>query len=104
MLFAAGGVVGIVALGFWLFSLVDVITAPPAQVRNLQKVVWVVIVLVGVEVGAVFWFFFGRPTTRVAATSGPLGRPSRRVVAPDDDADFLRSLNKPHDDGGASAR
>ena len=105
MLFAAGGVVGLLAIGFWIFGLIDVVTAPAAQVRNLQKVVWVIIVLIGLEFGVVGWLIYGRPRERVPAGVPPLRRsPGRRVVAPDDDVDFLRSLNKPRDDGDGLVR
>lgn len=107
MLFAAGGVVGIISIGFWLFCIFDVLTAPAEHVRNLQKVLWVLIVLVGVEFGGIFWLIYGRPKVGVTAGARPAGRSAgnRRTLAPDDDVDFLRSLNKPRrDDGDAPAR
>ena len=106
MLFAAGGLVGILSIGFWLFCIFDVLTAPAEHVRNLQKVLWVLIVLVGVEFGGIFWLVYGRPKVGVAAGARAAGPSAagRRTVAPDDDVDFLRSLNKPRDDGDAPAR
>lgn len=106
MLFAAGGLLGVISIGFWLFCIFDVLTAPAQHVRNLQKVLWVLIVLIGVEFGGIFWLIYGRPKVGVVAGARPSRRPAtgRRVVAPDDDVDFLRSLNKPRDDGDAPAR
>lgn len=98
MLFFAGGVVGLVAFGLWLFALIDVITAPADQVRYFQKVFWVLIVLLGLEPGALCWFIWGRP--RAAGASPPTrvlsgSAPARGALAPDDDVDFLRSID-PH--------
>lgn len=110
MLFAAGGLVSIVAIGFWLFCIFDVLTAPAEHVRNLQKVLWVLIVLVGVEFGGIFWLLYGRPKVNAPAGARLAPRPAsrrpdnRRSIGPDDDVDFLRSLNKPRDDGDAPAR
>ena len=98
MLFVGSGFIGLIALGVWLFALVDVITAQAAQVRNLQKVVWVLIVLFGLEIGAVLYLIYGRPKvaagTRSRLVPSPGRGPARRTGAPDDDIDFLRSLNR----------
>ena len=105
MVITAAGLFAFVVIAVWLFSLFDVVTTPPEQVRNLQKVVWVIIVLLGFWViGAAFWFVYGRPRARVPAATGSLGRGPRRGLAPDDDIDFLRSLNKRGDDGPTPTR
>ena len=112
MTFLGLGLVGLLLLGVWIFTLIDVLVTPAEEVRHLQKVLWFLIVLLvlpGFEVlGVVLWFVFGRPRVSVpagrttsgrarpggrgAATSGP-----RRTVAPDDDIDFLRGLNQKPD-------
>ena len=112
MTFLGLGVLGLVFLGIWIFALIDVLVTPAAEVRSLQKALWFLIVLLvlpGFEViGVVLWFMFGRPRVSVPAgqsTAGPrrpggrgaLGREPRRGVGPDDDVDFLRSLNRPPD-------
>lgn len=98
-----GGVFGLIMIAVWLFCIVDVITTPAASVRNLPKLVWVLIVIVLVDVGSIAWLVAGRnwnEPIRVRAqalgdAAGP-ARPQRtaRPVAtnPDDDAEFLASL------------
>ena len=105
MVFLGLGFFELLFLGIWIFALVDVLLTPAEEVRNLQKVLWFLIVLLGFEVvGAAFWFVYGRPRSsvpagRVAPGSGTARARSgpRRSVAPDDDVDFLRSLNHPPD-------
>ena len=98
------GLLGLVAIGVWLFAVFDVVTARADQVRNLQKVLWVLIVLFGVEVGAVCYLFYGRPRPVMAGTARPGAgtgrRPAGRASAPDDDVEFLRSLNPKRGEDG----
>jgi hypothetical protein len=62
------------------------------RVRNLPRALWVIVILVIPLLGAVAYFIFGRP---VAPPRG--GSPVRRVApppsSPDDDLDFLRSVD-----------
>ena len=80
------GFAGLVVLGLWLFCLLDVITTDEAQVRNLPKLVWVFIVVLLFEIGAVAWLIAGRP--RAARRARPRATPTN----PDDDAEFLLQL------------
>jgi phospholipase D-like protein len=95
------GFVGLVMLGLWLFCLLDVITTDEAQVRNLPKMAWVVIVIFLFEIGAAAWLIAGRPRGqgRSMPYKGNTGvpheydRPGRAVANnPDDDAEFLLQL------------
>ena len=120
MLFFAGGIVSVVAIGLWLFCLFDSITAPAEQIRGLQKALWVLIVLLLLDVGSILWLIFGRPRAGVPGLEqrdrrtdpwgGALERAprntSRKTMAPDDDIEFLRSLDKPHpnDEGPTPTR
>lgn len=47
--------------GFTLFCLIDAITAPKEQVRQLPKLVWVLLIAILVPVGSVAWLMVGRP-------------------------------------------
>ncbi len=92
-MFLGLGFFELVFLGIWIFAMIDVLVTPAEQVRNLQKVLWFLIVLLGFQViGAACWFIFGRPR----ATAGPQAAvgASQRGVGPDDDIDFLRSINR----------
>jgi hypothetical protein len=102
-----GGLVALVALGFWLYAIFDAISAPRERIRLLPKTLWVIVIVLLNVVGTVLWFVVGRPRksdlppARTAAPragwAGQFGRPSslpRRPVAPDDDPEFLRNLRK----------
>lgn len=118
MLIQLGGVFFVISLIFWLWALFDSATADPARVRLLPKLLWFVVILLLLELGALAWVLFGRPRAnqpnRTGGRSsgsfdlssldlGNFGRPSSnrpssnrpsrdRPVGPDDDPDFLRGL------------
>jgi Phospholipase_D-nuclease N-terminal len=96
-----GGVLVFIAVLVWLYAFYDALTAPAERVRNLPKAVWLLIVLLLPEIGAIAWFVWGRPRTEVRARvrQSPFGRQAHggarrhRPLAPDDDAEFLRRLD-----------
>ena len=81
-----------VMLGLWIYCWIEIAQSDPAQVRRLPRVAWAFIVVVPI-VGALCWLFLGRPNGSKAVAASPRLRP--KVIAPDDDPDFLRSLRKP---------
>lgn len=99
------GLFGLIMLGLWIFCLVDVITTPAADCRNLPKVAWLIIVLLLPDIGSILWLVAGRDWARGVAAVGapaasrPEGRPAprrpaapARPTAPDDDEEFLAGL------------
>lgn len=95
MLFADGAVLVALTL-FWVYTLLDVITADESRVRNLPKLTWLLLVVLLLEVGALVWWVAGRPQ-REAAASGPVPPGQDRsgragVRSPDDDEAFLAQL------------
>lgn len=64
------GFVGIALLALWVFCLVDVIGTPSGAVRNLPKLLWLVVVVFLSWVGCVLWFVCGRPQGGRQATTG----------------------------------
>jgi hypothetical protein len=102
-LFALGLVLTIVAL-------ISCLSADDDEVRALPRPVWVIVILVLPVVGATIYLAAGRPAPGGAGTApdgarsaGPAGRIWRtaaglstrrsRTVAPDDDPEFLRSID-----------
>jgi hypothetical protein len=107
--------IGLIVLAVFvlqIYCLIDVVTTDGAQVRNLPKVVWLLLVLFFALLGSVSWLLAGRPQGRPAGfgrpgalgAGGSGGRPPRprrttrpqptaRAVPPDDDPDFLRRLS-----------
>lgn len=85
------GTLALVVFALWLFCVLDVITTPAEQVRNLPKLAWVFIVILLLEFGAISWLIAGRPRGRGLGTV-TAGRPVRRARNPDDDEEFLAGL------------
>jgi hypothetical protein len=88
------GFLGIVAFGVWIFCIIDVITQPEHEIRNLPKLIWLLIVILLADIGSIAWLIAGRPwNTRVSTSSAAPPTPSRTApLAPDDDAEFLAQL------------
>jgi hypothetical protein len=96
-------------------ALISVLSAEDHQVRTLPRIVWVIVILLFPLVGPFIYFRAGRPVAGLGVSSGAgagdgtvggaagsLGVPgarasgpaSRRIVAPDDDPDFLREIER----------
>lgn len=98
------GALGVLALGVWIFCIIDVITTPDGETRNLPKLAWLFIVIILLDVGSIAWLVAGRdwnkqPAPRLSrdgdrqfaprlGRSAPAGGPTN----PDDDEEFLASL------------
>lgn len=103
MLFADGAL-GLILVGLWLFCLIDVITTDQSQMRNLPKMVWLLIVLLLPDIGSILWLVAGhewQPSGQSRTARGASGafpgydRPGRAVsVNPDDDEQFLRDVRE----------
>ena len=103
LLLLRNGLPLLIELGLLIFCLIDCIQTPTEQVRNLPKVMWVILIIVLPLIGGIAWLFLGRPS-RSAGSSvpWPAGRTAgypeyerpRRAVAPDDDPDFLREIGR----------
>jgi hypothetical protein len=96
-------ILGLALLAFWLYCLFDVITTPEESVRNLPKILWLIVVIFLPDIGGIAWFLLGRPRAVPLGQSGDqivhpsqLGRtpPVDAPRGPDDDPEFLRSLNR----------
>jgi hypothetical protein len=101
--YLGGGLLGIALLALWAYCIFDVISTDESLMRNMPKILWLVVVIVLPTVGSVAWLLLGRPEgaglrpgdtstyrppgTRSAPRLGPA------PVAPDDDPAFLASLD-----------
>ncbi|MES4888197.1 PLD nuclease N-terminal domain-containing protein [Streptomyces sp. NPDC096012] len=87
----------LLVLALWIYAFVDCLNTPEEEVRHLPKVVWVIIILLFGEVlvGPVAWLLTGRRRQARADGTAP-GRRGGAAgwVAPDDNPDFLRSLDR----------
>jgi hypothetical protein len=98
-----------------IVALISVLSAEDHQVRTLPRLIWVFVILVFPLVGAILYFRAGRPVAGVGTPFGTVGggtpggsepgsppspgartsgAPTRRVMAPDDDPDFLREIER----------
>ncbi len=75
-----------------IYCWVEIVLSDPRQVRQLSRGLWALIVLAPL-VGPLAWLATGRPNGTEVRQPTPKPRP--RMVAPDDDPDFLRSLKRP---------
>ncbi|WP_133914738.1 PLD nuclease N-terminal domain-containing protein [Streptomyces sp. NBC_00582] len=82
----------LLVLALWIYAFIDCLNTPEEEVRGLPKVVWVLIILLFGEVlvGPVAWLVAGK--VRHGGASGEGAGPRREWVAPDDNPEFLKSL------------
>ena len=97
-----GGLFGVLMLGLLIFAVVDVITTDEGSVRNLPKMMWLLLVLLFPLVGSIAWLVAGRPVVgngrarfgtheRGAPAFPEYDRPGRfSATDADDDQEFLR--------------
>jgi hypothetical protein len=89
-----------------VYCVLNVITTPESEVRNLPKLLWLVLVIILPLIGGIAWLIAGRPQSRSARPGGlpykgntgrfpEYDRPGRAVASnPDDDEAFLRRLRE----------
>lgn len=85
-------ILAVVAVAFIVYSLVDCAMADRARIRGPRKPVWLLVILLLPVIGSLLWFFIGRG--RVERTR----RLATRVIAPDDDPNFLAGLRRSRDE------
>jgi hypothetical protein len=87
----ARAVLVIAAIGVTIYAFIDCIRSEPERLRGLPRFLWLLLIVLIAPVGAVIWLVLGRESS-----GGGGGGGGPRVVAPDDDPDFLRSLDVRH--------
>jgi hypothetical protein len=94
----AGGVFALAVLALWVYCIVDVISSDESLVRNLPKLLWLLLVIFLPTVGSIAWLILGRPQNAsfVPGDQRPRTGPGsgRRFVPPDDSPEFLSSLDE----------
>lgn len=81
----------LVPLALSIYAFIDCITTDEKDVRHIPKPVWAILVLLFPLVGSIAWLMVGRkPTAGIGSAGGRRGG----WVAPDDNPDFLKSLEK----------
>jgi hypothetical protein len=88
----------LLVLALWIYAFIDCLNTPEKDVRGLPKVVWVIIILLFGEVlvGPVAWLVAGKTRKGPAGGATPSGwnrNQQAQFVAPDDNPEFLSSLD-----------
>ncbi|GGS54582.1 PLD nuclease N-terminal domain-containing protein [Streptomyces griseoviridis] len=83
----------LVPLALSVYAFIDCISTRDEDVRHMPKPLWAILVLLFPLVGSVSWIIAGKRRQ-------PAGRPAGRGrwVAPDDNPDFLKSLDRDRDE------
>jgi hypothetical protein len=85
----------LVPLALSIYAFIDCITTQEKDVRHIPKPLWAILILLFPLVGSISWLIVGRDRS---STSGRVGggrpRGSGGWVAPDDNPDFLKSLDE----------
>jgi hypothetical protein len=98
-----GGLLLVAELALVVYCVLNVVTTPAEQVRNLPKLLWLALVLLFPIVGGIAWLVAGRPQgpARSLPYKGNAGipneydRPGRATAtSPEEDEAFLRSLRE----------
>ncbi|TRZ84144.1 MAG: hypothetical protein D4R83_09350 [Streptomycetaceae bacterium] len=72
---------------FTVYTIVDCAKTDASEIRNLPKWTWLVLIIVIGTIGTIAYWVAGRP--RRPGINPP---PTRRILPPDDDPDFLRNI------------
>lgn len=97
--------IGVVWFAIWVFTIIDVLSAPEPAIRRLPKLGWLIVVVVFGVIGTLAWFVLGRPekagprtlTKHERATPAfpEYDRPGRAAAAdPEKDDEFLRQVRE----------
>jgi hypothetical protein len=80
-----------------VYALVDLVQTRDEDVQGLPKLVWVLLIVLIWIVGPLAWLFAGRKGRTFPGLAPRAAGPGAqsRSMAPDDDPDFLRGLNRP---------
>ena len=77
----------VLSLALTLYSFIDCAQRDETQIQKLPKWAWLVIILFFSSIGSISYLVVGRKR----GNGGPKP-PKRRILPPDDDPDFLRSI------------
>jgi hypothetical protein len=90
----------LLSLALTVYCVIDAIQTDEAEVRNLPKMAWLLLVLLFPIIGPITWLVAGRPekqagplrTQQARWEQQRLDRDAARPRGPDDDPDFLKGI------------
>jgi hypothetical protein len=83
------------AIGVTIYAGIDCLRSDDAEIRGLPKPLWLLVIIAAPLFGGLMYLLLGRQPASGPPSSGRL-----RTIAPDDDPDFLRSLDPPRSRDG----
>ena len=100
----APGLFGVALFILWIWAVLDVIATDRVLIRNLDKTMWLLLVLFVPTVGAVAWVALGRPANAGFTPGATYSRPSHldREPAPrgpEDDTSWSSGTSPSTPDG-----
>ncbi|KOT45484.1 membrane protein [Streptomyces caelestis] len=93
----------LVPLALSVYAFIDCISTKDDDIRHMPKPLWAILVLLFPLVGSVSWIIAGKKRHPAGGAAGSAGGGGRRQwVAPDDNPEFLKSLDedRPKDQDG----
>jgi hypothetical protein len=87
----------LISLVLTVYALFSCIQTPDDEVPHLPKLVWILIIVFVPFVGPIVWLLMQRTTAARRERPVRPSRPAGRSMAPDDDPDFLKSLDRYRD-------
>jgi hypothetical protein len=87
----------LISLVLSVYALFSCIQTPDEDVPHLPKLVWIVLIVFVPFVGPIVWLLMSRTGSGRADSAVRPPKPAGRPVAPDDDPDFLKSLDRYRD-------
>lgn len=95
----------LVPLALSVYAFIDCISTKDEDIRHMPKPLWAILVLLFPLVGSISWLIAGKkrhPAGGAVGSAWSRGGGRRQWVAPDDNPEFLKSLDeeKPRDQDG----
>jgi hypothetical protein len=91
--FYGGSIIGVALFLLWIYCIFDVIATEEALVRNMPKMMWLLVVIILPAVGAVAWLVLGRPQKAGFVPGDTNYRQPRKARGPEDSPDFMAGLD-----------
>lgn len=87
----------LVPLALSVYAFIDCISTKDEDIRHMPKPLWAILVLLFPLVGSISWLIAGKKRHPVGAGGSAWGGGRRQWVAPDDNPEFLKSLDDDKD-------
>ncbi|MYU23780.1 PLD nuclease N-terminal domain-containing protein [Streptomyces sp. SID8352] len=84
----------LVPLAMSVYAFIDCISTKDEDIRHMPKPLWAILVLLFPLVGSLSWLIAGKKRHPGAGSPWQPGGSRRRWVAPDDNPEFLKSLDE----------